>query len=507
MALLSSQNRTATHKMAMYGDLVGFGMMLVCDLLFVKPAFQELQVDDPKLIGSYAVILTYAWNTVFSFASWWTRDLRLNLLASVGYIAMMVCQNYFQFPKMGGMAIVPHFLWLLLVFSCNVGVKLLHKVILGLLALVAMTQTAYHSPGLESDEEREQVILTFIGSTIAYIIFHFCWALGGTETVAQASLGLMFIYTMAGELIAIRQDPEYAPEGGIVIVKTSCLAIIGLFALGIFRSEQSKSNNLLAKVEEKEDELHMVGLAMSVSDTAVAITTSCRDIIWSNPAFGRICEMEGKSGSLRRCKVDALQLSRLSSGKFIELFDVSSGKEAQISVGDRNYQVEVSPFKPIRKENRVDPAASKHESGDLRFIVVLKDITERFARARAEKKAQQESLLSQAMIESMETLTHELRTPLVGVRGITSMLVHEDSLPSSVKDSLNLIMASSGLLLVLINNLLDVRKLNANSKLLGSLPSIASRFAIEPCTNTIHQLFLFSDGGVPIEANSSYWTN
>lgn len=48
--------------------------------------------------------------------------------------------------------------------------------------------------------------------------------------------------------------------------------------------------------------------------------------------------------------------------------------------------------------------------------------------------------------------------------GITSMLVQDESLPKDAKESLGLIQASSSLLLVLINNLLDIRKLNANSK-------------------------------------------
>lgn len=48
--------------------------------------------------------------------------------------------------------------------------------------------------------------------------------------------------------------------------------------------------------------------------------------------------------------------------------------------------------------------------------------------------------------------------------GITSMLVQDESIPKDAKESLGLIQASSSLLLVLINNLLDIRKLKANSK-------------------------------------------
>ena len=64
----------------------------------------------------------------------------------------------------------------------------------------------------------------------------------------------------------------------------------------------------------------------------------------------------------------------------------------------------------------------------------------------------------------MHELTYELRTPLQGIMGIVSMLVQDQNLSSDVMESLNLVLASSSLLLVLINNLLDVRKCNANSK-------------------------------------------
>ena len=65
----------------------------------------------------------------------------------------------------------------------------------------------------------------------------------------------------------------------------------------------------------------------------------------------------------------------------------------------------------------------------------------------------------------MLTLTHELRTPLQGIRGVTSLLLQQaGDLKRDMLESLKLIMASSGLLLNLINNLLDIKKVNAKSK-------------------------------------------
>lgn len=108
------------------------------------------------------------------------------------------------------------------------------------------------------------------------------------------------------------------------------------------------------------------------------------------------------------------------------------------------------------------------------FLVAFHDITADRAREKAEQNAREESLLSKAMKDSMVTLTHELRTPLQGIMGITSLMLEQEDYGRDSKqltrasfvqdnaESLGLIMASSSLLLNLINNLLDVKKATAN---------------------------------------------
>lgn len=66
---------------------------------------------------------------------------------------------------------------------------------------------------------------------------------------------------------------------------------------------------------------------------------------------------------------------------------------------------------------------------------------------------------------------HELRTPMQGIMGVTGMLLQQNNSKEQSDDnnlvgSLKLIMASSGLLLNLINNLLDVKKFDSESELL-----------------------------------------
>ena len=87
------------------------------------------------------------------------------------------------------------------------------------------------------------------------------------------------------------------------------------------------------------------------------------------------------------------------------------------------------------------------------------------SKERAERKAKEESMMSKAMADSMMVLTHELRTPLQGIMGATSMLLqNKNESEEESEDSLKLIMASSGLLLNLINNMLDVKRVAEGSK-------------------------------------------
>ena len=69
-------------------------------------------------------------------------------------------------------------------------------------------------------------------------------------------------------------------------------------------------------------------------------------------------------------------------------------------------------------------------------------------------------------LSTLSCIQHELRTPMQGIMGVTEMILQQkkDEDDPVLVESLRLIMASSGLLLNLINNLLDVKKVNSESK-------------------------------------------
>ncbi len=76
----------------------------------------------------------------------------------------------------------------------------------------------------------------------------------------------------------------------------------------------------------------------------------------------------------------------------------------------------------------------------------------------AKEKAERASL---AKAQFLSTITHELRTPLYAVTGLTHLLLEEDPKPKQ-KEHLNSLKFSGEYLLSLINNILDLNKLEAN---------------------------------------------
>ncbi|MEM0518537.1 response regulator [Aequorivita sp. MCCC 1A16923] len=102
---------------------------------------------------------------------------------------------------------------------------------------------------------------------------------------------------------------------------------------------------------------------------------------------------------------------------------------------------------------------------------------------------------SQAKAQFLSTITHELRTPMYTVTGLTHLLLEEDPKPEQ-KEHLNSLKFSGEYLLSLINNILDLNKLEANKVEIEKVPFnlkkridgvlIALKKSSEAKNNTLH---------------------
>ena len=286
-------------------------------------------------------------------------------------------------------------------------------------------------------------------------------------------------------------------------------------------------------IRSQNEKLHMVELALRCSETAIAITDSETRMVWTNAACESLAVKKNPNAATTRKDhhhphthhpllgkpiVEAIALETIADEKKLQrAFSVGTtdtaattttattngndhkniGEETILAIDGKIFRLEVSPYhhedlvsssspspspssSPEEEAERIRAQsgggghrdARKNDGGidsRRRFLVVLKNVTADRAREVAEKTAREEAMLAKAMGDSMVTLTHELRTPMQGIMGVTGMLLQqkETAKDAVLNESLKLIMASSGLLLNLINNLLDVKKVNSESEYRG----------------------------------------
>ena len=128
-------------------------------------------------------------------------------------------------------------------------------------------------------------------------------------------------------------------------------------------------------------------------------------------------------------------------------------------------------------------APIKNEEGDITgAVVVFRDISEVLAAKkelekhrdnlavlveeqtmdleRAKEKAEK---ASRAKDDFLANMSHELRTPLNSILGLTKIMLEEDDLPEDVHESLGIVDKASDNLLQIVNNILDLSKIEAEA--------------------------------------------
>ncbi len=98
----------------------------------------------------------------------------------------------------------------------------------------------------------------------------------------------------------------------------------------------------------------------------------------------------------------------------------------------------------------------------MRDQIILREVELEKAKRNAESEAHYKSMF-------LANMSHELRTPLNGVLGVTDLL-QSTQLDTDQKDYLSIINESGTMLLSIINNILDVTKLEMNQVKLESIP-------------------------------------
>ncbi len=130
-------------------------------------------------------------------------------------------------------------------------------------------------------------------------------------------------------------------------------------------------------------------------------------------------------------------------------------------------------------------APMKDENGFMGLVIVMENITEnkRFEQdlVKAKNKAEESDLLKSAFLANM---SHEIRTPMNAILGFSDLLSSDDYSAEEKIDFIEMIRSSGKLLLNLINDIIDISKIEA-----GELKIQHTTFGIAPVLDELYQTF------------------
>ncbi|PKP48886.1 MAG: hypothetical protein CVT92_15675 [Bacteroidetes bacterium HGW-Bacteroidetes-1] len=194
---------------------------------------------------------------------------------------------------------------------------------------------------------------------------------------------------------------------------------------------------------------------------------------------------------------------RLSEGSHIDADSFTSGKWMQyIMHEDRNdvEQLWESAHKfqkdlpdivfRIREKNtirwmHIKGAPMTDDNGFIGLVIVMENITETktFEQdlIKAKNKAEESDRLKSAFLANM---SHEIRTPMNAILGFSDLLASEDYSEEEKVEFVQMIRSSGMLLLNLINDIIDISKIEA-----GELKIQKSAFKIAPLMDDLYQTF------------------
>ena len=130
----------------------------------------------------------------------------------------------------------------------------------------------------------------------------------------------------------------------------------------------------------------------------------------------------------------------------------------------------------IQKDGTIVPielqaySIKDHQGQFVNLWAIIRDITERKkaetalieAKEAAEIAKRRADIANQAKSSFLANMSHELRTPLNGILGYTQILSRDKTLTSKQREGIEIIHRSGDYLLTLINDVLDLSKIEAN---------------------------------------------
>jgi len=150
---------------------------------------------------------------------------------------------------------------------------------------------------------------------------------------------------------------------------------------------------------------------------------------------------------------------------------------------------EYAYFRDIAKITRDENGKAVHMSGAMLDVTDFRDLI-----SEAQVQKQEAEVANTAKSAFLSTMSHEIRTPMNAILGITEIQLQNEALDPKIKEALEKIYASGDMLLGIINDILDLSKIEA-----GKLELQIEKYEIASLVSDTAQLNMMRIGSKPIE--------
>ncbi len=229
-------------------------------------------------------------------------------------------------------------------------------------------------------------------------------------------------------------------------------------------------SNAFQDVEDLSVELEKKNIDLAESEKKYrAIFEESNDVILITTQDGQVVDVNPASETtLGYSREEALKLN--TSDAYAHKSDLVNMRRTLLNEGVvRDYELKLKRKDGQEIDATVSSALRYHEDGTVMGVQsVVRDITdrkraeqERLKNLELEKEKQIAEAANEAKSDFLANMSHELRTPLNGILGYAQILRRHNKLSTMQRDGLNTIYNSGRHLLTLINDILDLAKIEA----------------------------------------------
>ncbi|MDM8545402.1 ATP-binding protein [Candidatus Venteria ishoeyi] len=218
----------------------------------------------------------------------------------------------------------------------------------------------------------------------------------------------------------------------------------------------------------------IVGITLLIALVLALVLASSLESILTQPVF-HLLENMGHVAKIRDYSIRATKMSQDELGQLTDGFNTMLGEIEKSNLKLKQYQ---EHLEEMVEQRTAELAESRDQA--LAANEALKKRGEELAVARDAAEA-----ANHAKSTFLANMSHELRTPLNGILGYTQILGRDKGLNTNQKDGIEIIHRSGEYLLTLINDILDLSKIEA-----GRIELFPNDFILHDFILSLREIFV-----------------